>query len=56
VTGAGSHLQVTQGSGLMTTSAHPPSVETVNVTVPGGNPFSYERVCTRSGSASLLNP
>jgi hypothetical protein len=56
VAGGGSHLKVAQGIGhLLISSPHPPHVETVNVTTnPGGSPFSFERVCGRSGSAGQL--
>jgi hypothetical protein len=57
VTGSSSMIQITQGINLlMISSSLPPTVETVNVTVPGGNPFSYQRVCTRAGSAGQMNP
>ena len=57
ITGGASLLQVTQGIELlMLSSLHPPVIETVNVTVPDGTPFTFQRLCTRAGSASHLNP
>ncbi len=58
VTGIHTILQLTQGIDLLMVSAqHPPSIETVNVTNnPGGQPYSYQRLCERAGSLSRLNP
>jgi hypothetical protein len=48
-------LQLTPDSKLVHFGPHPPVVETVNVTVSGGGPFTFFRLCTRAGTETLLH-
>jgi hypothetical protein len=48
-------LQLTPDSKLVHFGPHPPIVETVNVTVSGGGPFTFFRLCTRAGTETFLH-
>jgi len=58
ITGVDVRRQIVQGNtALLHSPAHPPAVETITVTPPGaGAPFTFARVCTRSGITSKVSP
>jgi hypothetical protein len=55
ITGIQAVYQLTQGEQLVHSGPHPPTIETVNVTVSASGPFVYTRLCERAGTLFFLH-